>query len=770
MNSLEMASHNDHSGTAMIREYAQIGWRSRGLILGCVILSLGLALGYCLIAPKFYKSETLILAEDHNLLENVVQAAAEGNLEQRIFLIQRQIMSPDLLGPIAREFNLYPNELSKSDEDVAVRKLADAITVEMLKKERAGNFVGQRGVDAFIVSFMHENPETAMKVTSRIAGKFVEENSKEREKSAEGTSEFLDDEVRKIKIELEKKEEQISRFKSSHIGELPQQTDSNLRTLDRLQSEINSVNESLQRRSDKLAMVEKAIQEYRLYGRQNPAFITGPMDPDPLFRRLKELREKLIKLKAEFWEGYPEVIITKEEMRQVEGELVDLYGPDAIKPDKKPLDPYLQELAKQQSEEKSELNLLKQRQQQLLASRKDHEKRVERFPEVEQELLILERDYNNMRTNYAMLLDKRLHARVAENMEKRQKGGNFRILDPANFPRTPTFPNRPKVLAFGFLFGCALGVGMSVMRERLTPQFRGAEDVEVVIGPQLLAAIPDFSFLWNPTKTRRNFASAYLPRRLGTFEDAIENMNDSDGDSTIGSRLQKYTANAYGDRRFVAKLFPRSMAAEQYRVAAARLQLSSGGTAVAVVTSAIKGEGKTTTAINLGYTLARDFGKRVLLVDCDFVYPELKCFVEKPTQYGLIDYLRGDCMLEDAIASFPEIPCWIMPAGVSQTDPTELLKTDRLEWVFSQMREKFDYVLLNAPPILPVATMNVLERHVDFLLLVVRASQTSQHVVRRALGSLRGAKPIHVILNGVATQSLPYYMSDYTLLESGQRV
>ena len=111
-----------------------------------------------------------------------------------------------------------------------------------------------------------------------------------------------------------------------------------------------------------------------------------------------------------------------------------------------------------------------------------------------------------------------------------------------------------------------------------------------------------------------------------------------------------------------------------------------------------------------------------------------------------------------------------MPAGVAEADPTELLKTDRLEWVFSQMRGKFDYVLLNAPPILPVATMNVLERHVDLLLLVVRANQTSQQVVRRALGSLRGSKPIQVVLNAVANQSLPYYMNDYTMIESRQRV
>jgi len=314
-----------------------------------------------------------------------------------------------------------------------------------------------------------------------------------------------------------------------------------------------------------------------------------------------------------------------------------------------------------------------------------------------------------------------------------------------------------------------LGVGVSVLREQLTPQFRRAEDVEVVIGPQLLAAIPDFSFLWNPVKARRDFSSAYLTRRSGSFADETD---DSTEDRALSNRLHNYAAHPYGsDRRFVAKLFPRSMAAEQYRVAAARLQLSSGGAGVAVVTSAIKGEGKTTTVINLGYTLARDFGKRVLVVDCDFVYPELKCFLERPTQYGLIDYLRGDCKLEDATASFAEIPCWIMPVGVFETDPTELLKkTDRLEWIFSQMREKFDYVLLNAPPILPVATMNVLEKHVDLLLLVVKANQTSQQVVTRALGSLRGSKPIQVILNAVASQSLPYYMNDYALVESRERV
>ena len=151
------------------------------------------------------------------------------------------------------------------------------------------------------------------------------------------------------------------------------------------------------------------------------------------------------------------------------------------------------------------------------------------------------------------------------------------------------------------------------------------------------------------------------------------------------------------------------------------------------VTSAIKGEGKTTTVINLGYTLARDFGKRVLLLDCDFVCPELKHFSETPIKYGLADCCRGDIPVEEAMTSFTDIPCWIMPAGRIGPGSTELLKTGPLERVLAQLREKFDYILLNAPPILPVATMNVLERHTDLLLLVVRANLTSQQVVKRAV-------------------------------------
>jgi len=766
MNPIEVTPRNDPSGTAMIREYFGIAQRNKWLIVGCVALSVVLAWTYCLIATKYYRSEALIVVEEPTLVESVVQVAGETKfeqrMEQRLFVVQRQIMSLDFLASIAKEFDLYPGEREEGDEN-AVGALAGATRVERIKTDPS---IGQGPIEAFTVSFMHPDPGTAKQVTARIAEKFIEENTRERERAVEGTAEFLDDELRGLKLELEKKEEQISQFKKAHLDELPQQHDANLRALDRLEIEINTVNESLQRQSDKLTMVDTAMQEYRLYGRQNTAFRTTSIEVDPLFRRHKELREKLIKLKAEFYDEYPEVALTKEELRQVEEELIELNGPDAVRPDKTLSDPYVQELTKLQSEAKNEMNLLKRRQQMLYAAKHDHDKRVERSPLVEQELLTLERDYNNMKANYASLLDKRMHARVTENVEKRQKGGKYRILEQAGFPRVPIKPNRPRILVLGLLFGCVLGVGVSVLRERLTPQFRGPEDVELLLGPQLLAAIPDFSFLWGPTRGQRYLPSSkYLSRPLR----AIENVPY---DATEAGQPQWYPHNGIRiERRFVTKLFPRSMAAEQYRVAAARLQLlhTNPKSTVVAVTSAIKGEGKTTTVINLGYTLARDFGKRVLLIDCDFVFPELKYFSEAPIKYGLVDCLRGDISFDEAMVPFTDTHCWIMPAGESEADPTELLKSGQLERVLAELREKFDYILLNAPPILPVATMNVLERHTDLLLLVVRANLTSQQVVKRALGSLRASKPIHVILNAVATQALPYYMMEYAAIGGEQR-
>lgn len=762
MEQINVPSHSGGSAITVLQEYWRIGLRRKWILLGAVALSLAAAIVYCKLATKMYRSDTLILLEDQKIPENYVQGASEAhsNFERRIFVIESQVRSRSLLEKVRDDLDLYAEEVKKFGREWAVLRMNGSLLVTAVNK---GTVAGLNNIGAFTISFADEDPATAMNVTSRIAAMLIEENLKDRTLAAEGTTEFLDNEVNRTKVHLDKKEEEISRFKSQHAGELPQQNETNQRVFDRLDNDLKTVNESIQRQTDRLALVGKAIEQYLQYGVTIPTLVNGTIQANPALARLSELKAKLVELEAEFWEGYPEVIVTKEEIRQLEQKLRKQYGPDAVKTDEQTIDPYFQDLKKQQTEIKSELALLTQRQRMIRAEKKTYEDRLDTAPAVEQQLLTLMRDYENLKSNYQSLVDKRLHALVAENLEKRQKGAQLKILDPAKFPRVPEKPNSLRIVALGLIFGCSLGVGIVVLLEQLNPQFRRPEDIESVFGPQLLAVIPDFSLEYAYKNWKR-----FLPYHFNHSHNTDGNGNGAPLSvelvATNGSKGASY------QRGFVVRWLPNTLVSEQYRVAGTRLSLlgMKQQSKVIAVTSAVKGEGKTTTVINLGYTMARDMGKRVMLIDCDFKCPGLHPFMEQTPQWGLADYLTTDLDIDSCLSGFGEVPCWIMPVGNPVVQETALLKTDRLTGLLEQLRSRFDYIFINTPPILPQATMNVLAGHADHLILIVRANSTPHDVVRRAVSSLRSNKPTHVILNAVGSQSLPSYIYEYAPLQPSQ--
>src|SRR2546426_6393808 len=499
--------------TLTLVDYWHIAVRRKWLILGAVLCSLGVAGILCLVLPKSYRSSTLILVEDQKIPEDYVKAIVGGRIEERLTMIQQQVMSRTLLSRVMEEFKLYQSEVRRYGLETVIEEMRKNVKVETV------GTTGARGksVEAFSISFAHEDPMTAMKVTAKLTSQFIEENLKVREQLVEGASEFLEQEVNLAKARLETQEQAISRFKTQHMGVLPQQMEANLRSLDRLQADMTATTEVFHSLTERLGMIEKSVKEYEVTGTTNPNVAMVHGGPDPLVMRLRELERDLATLSAEYKATYPDILQVRQEIEKVKAQLAEKYGETEQEADAgatKNYDPYLRELIKQRNEVKLLLATHKERRLRLTAQMKEYESRVERTPAREQELMILLRDYENMQKNYQSLLDKKLNARVAENLEKRQKGEQFRIIDPANVPEKPDKPDRLRIMLMGLALGCGLGFGGAITMEQLKPAFRRPEEAELLLGLPVLAAIPYFQTAYTNGATKSLPTAHASPLRL----------------------------------------------------------------------------------------------------------------------------------------------------------------------------------------------------------------------------------------------------------------
>ncbi|MCP9452170.1 MAG: AAA family ATPase [Nitrospira sp.] len=746
-----------------IADYLDIARRRKWLILGAIVGCLAASAALYEVLPKTYRSTTTILLEGQKIPENYVKTGVEGKVDSRLYAVQQIVMSRTLLAKIGEQFGLITPQMSILERESVVQRMRERTQVTKL---RLGHLKGQDTTEGFTLSFDYTDPVIAMKVTEALAAQFIEQDLKLKEQVLEGASEFLDQELKLAEAKLEEQEQAISAFRAKYMGELPQQMEANLRTLDRLQTEVIAARDNVQAAKNKIEVLDQRIKEATAAAAQGvtQAASSTPGQPshggDPLLVRLAELERNLTTLSTEYHDNYPDVILLRKEIDAVKAQLALKYGvakEEVQQGSPKLIDPIVLDLMRQRDEAVKELEARQDRLRRLLEQVKDYEGRVERTPMREQELSILVRDYDNMQKNYQALLDKRLNARLAENLEKRQKGEQFRVLDPANLPLAPESPKKYMILLGGLVVGCGLGGGTAFILELLRPAFRRVEQVEGALGIPILAGIPSFKTL------------------VGTGVKALGEPPLSGGE-VKRSRLLGYLKGRRDDGKVgpqagadlilptiswnvVAKWWPDSMIAEQYRVAATRLALMSREEEhpVALVTSSILGEGKSTTTVNLGYTFAQALDKRTLIIDCDFKRPSVSRYLGKPFAPGLSDYWSGNCAIASCIHQIEGVPLWVLPAGTESHRVFELSKIRDLERLLNELKPQFDQIFLDTPPVFPLADLHFLSRLADVLVFVIMAGKTGRDVVEKALKALRPQNKVGLILAGVESTSMPYY-------------
>ena len=454
-------------------------YRRKKLILCVAVVVFLLSAYLAAILPKIYQSSSLILVSPQKVPAAFVKSAVTTDLGVRMQSIVQEILSRTQLERIVKEFNLYPSGNASIMED----------RIERLRKTIKIDF---RRNNIFQLSFESDNPEKAKEVTSRVASLFIEQNLQVREQQAMGTKSFMTAEADRLRKDLEEQEAVVNQYKAANRFELPDQLDGNLRTLEQLRREIEGSNQRLAALQERKGILQKQTVESDSLGVDLLGGIfSAPSEGGGQNVQVQMRQRELDALLQRYSAKHPDVVRLKKEIESLEADKRDTA---AVKPTAatttSSLSPLKQVLQTQISDIDAEVQALRTQRDQIRAQIGTLQTRVDLTPIRAIELSRISRGYDITLKKYQDVLGKSLESELSENMEKKQKGEQFQLLDPANFPLQPIRPNRPLILLIGLLAGLGGGLGSAFLWDKLDTSFKGSDDVNAYVNVPLLATIP----------------------------------------------------------------------------------------------------------------------------------------------------------------------------------------------------------------------------------------------------------------------------------------
>jgi polysaccharide biosynthesis transport protein len=652
-------------------------------------------------------------------------------------LVGSDVLIPGQLSP----GNLVdPNTINAQDELRAIREtlysapVLDTVAHEfgMQAKAAPGVKAGSgdvksniqiqlEGPNAFTVGFENGSPDVAARVANRLAGLFVDQTSSVRGQIVNQQDSALDAEVERLRNQVNAQEEGLRSYKDRVAQELPERMDSNLKALENLHQQI-------QNKADQIAQAEarrSSIQEEMHALEKQNALQEEPPAKTPTQTALDDLRLKLAQLKTRYTAENPEIVRMQKEIRDLEAVAV----PAKTTPHA-PSQAQMRYLSLQ-AELKSVDSLLasyKQQQAAPISQVPEYERRVNVAPGYETAIADRTKEAAMLRARYEALYAKQQDAKLNHRAETTHTGFAFRILEAAQIPAIPYSPHRDRILLFGIVAALGLGVAGIFLAEKLDTTFESTEALESFSSLPVLSSIPAI---------------------------AVGGRNNNPGRPS--NRFSEEQIKDFDKNRLPVLVDPHSVASQQYGILALKVagRMRQSGGHILAVTSATGGEGKSQTALNLSLALAESSQGKVLLIDCDFRLPTIHERLGLKTAQGFSDLLAGN---EDDPAPYVSKlgNLDIITSGSTRGNPVNLLASARMREVLARLRREYQLVVLDSPPVVPIADSHVLAGLADGVLLVVRARRTRPELFRHAVESLGASNLVGVVLNDVEYADGPY--------------
>lgn len=695
-----------------LREYFRIIRRRRGIVI-IVPLLFGLsafALALLQTPTPLYQATAVVRVERALNMAGFLQEAFTFNPESTLETQAALIKGFPVMTLTAKNLGLIPqgatvDEIRASPASLkAIRDLEDHVEVQRVKETSL--------IEIYATS---DDPKEAARIANSTAEAFREDNLATRSANVREARKFIEEQLQEVGTGLQQSEERLGAFQEKNeIILLPEETKALLDRLVTVETDL----EKIQSAAGQTASQLKLLEEGKAFVRPSEPVSETP-DPalSKLYVSLSDLSIRRDNLLLSLHPTHPEVRQVDAEMDNVRQNLRDALG--------------------------ARLKTLRMRAAELEKDIARRKRQQASLPEAAMEMARKQRDVKVNERIYSLLKERYQDALIKE----KEQVAEVSIVMPATEPLEPINPPAavPKA-GVGLVIGLIMGGVLAFVVETMDTSIGAIEDVESLLETSVLGVIPDLD----------------IERELAEEKGEVVSLDPE--------TKEKYTL-------LLSLFLPNSRAVEAFRALRTNLFFSGfeRDLKTLMITSSTQMEGKTTVAINLAIGLAQ-LGKRTLLVEADLRKPFLHHAFGIQKEPGLAEVVIGSVPLEKAVRSFPDLMLgragieglidrpgidnlFLLPCGQQPANPTEFLSAQGMLDFVTNVRQRYDYIVFDAAPILPVADSSILGTYMDGTLMTIRVGMVARAALRRAKALLEAAKTrvLGVCLTGVKAEVSPDY-------------
>ena len=440
------------------------------IVVPAVIMTL-IGFGATKVIPPEYLSRTLVIIENQKVSTDYVKPVVSDDLDSRLSSMEQQILSRSRLEPIVQRYDLYVKQHLTPDEKI------ETIRKKIEVKPVSSSIPGARGLPGFTISFKYSDAHTAALVCGDITSLFITESGKASDAAAQGTTDFLKNQLDEAKRSLDEQDAKLAEFQRQYVGKLPGEEGTNVSMLGSVNTQLAGVTDQVQRLEQ-----EKAYEEANLAQAQAnasaansaananvPLAISASGGPSPDQMKLTALEQQEQDMLLHYTPDYPDVVQIRKKIADLRADIAKNPAPTSAAQQAQAAQTHneanTQPLQAQIRAIQIGIDEKKRQQAQLQSTLATYQDRISSSPLIQEQYKELTRDYNTQLAAYTQLLAEMNRAKQANDLERRQEGEQMVIMDQPNVPDTPTFPDPVKFTAGGLILGLIFGVAIIAMLE-----------------------------------------------------------------------------------------------------------------------------------------------------------------------------------------------------------------------------------------------------------------------------------------------------------------